>query len=180
MAIRTLTVSAREAGQGLIAWLAGKLTRGESDVRRLVRAGKVRVAGQPCRNLGWRVRPGQRVEVEFADRVPSKIKPSPPAVVETPHPATAGIVLRFVDAHLVVVDSNEVFCAHRAPIAFECSNSLSRSDSRSSRSFASWQGGQYSSVLSMGSLHSWHSDIRPPSDVELPARPKLDGKAQTW
>jgi 23S rRNA pseudouridine1911/1915/1917 synthase len=98
MPVRAFTVSAREAGQGLIPWLAAKLARPEHEVRQWLRQRKVRVAGQPCSNAGWRVRAGQRIEVEI---------PAPkqgPGQPEKRERAGPPIAIRFVDEHLLVVE----------------------------------------------------------------------------
>jgi 23S rRNA pseudouridine1911/1915/1917 synthase len=88
MATRTLTVPAKDAGQNLVAWLRARLSLPEGEVRRLVRERKVRVGGNLCSHADWRVRAGQRVEVEL----PARKEP------------VKGAVVRHVDEHLVIVD----------------------------------------------------------------------------
>ncbi|MFQ3649304.1 MAG: pseudouridine synthase [Gemmataceae bacterium] len=102
MSLRAFTVSAREAGQSLVAWLASKLARPEHEVRHWLRQRKVRVAGQLCSNAGWRVRAGQRVEVEvpFPTEHPGTLCPSS----SRRNSRTAEITIRFIDEHLVVVE----------------------------------------------------------------------------
>jgi len=85
-------ISRAEAGQPVGAVLRRRLGLSWKAARRLVQEGKVRLAGAPCRDATRRVAAGQRVEVQ-----------SRPA--ERPAPAgAAGVVLRYADAHLVVVD----------------------------------------------------------------------------
>jgi 23S rRNA pseudouridine1911/1915/1917 synthase len=98
MSVRAFTVSAREAGQGLVPWLAAKLARPEHEVRQWLRQRKVRVAGQLCSNADWRVRAGQRIEVDL----PAAPAPSPKA--ERREKAGPSIPIRFVDEHLLVVE----------------------------------------------------------------------------
>jgi 23S rRNA pseudouridine1911/1915/1917 synthase len=90
MATRTLTVPAKDAGQSLVAWLRARLSLPEGEVRRLVRERKVRVGGNLCGSADWRVRAGQRVEVELPARKEPARGPVP--------------VIRHVDEHLVLVD----------------------------------------------------------------------------
>jgi 23S rRNA pseudouridine1911/1915/1917 synthase len=106
MPLRTFTVLPREAGQGLVAWLARKLARPEADIRIWIRGRKVRVAGQPCSNPAWRVRAGQRVEVEVPS-VPDKAKAKRKPTVSEANPGRAGhppIHLQFIDEHILIVE----------------------------------------------------------------------------
>src|SRR5262245_32281854 len=87
---RTLTVEPREAGQTILEWLRRKLSLPAEEVRRLLRARKVRVGGSPCSNPDWRLKAGQRVEVPQAAKAETASGPQP--------------VVRHLDAHIVVVE----------------------------------------------------------------------------
>jgi 23S rRNA pseudouridine1911/1915/1917 synthase len=76
-----------------------------SEVRRLVRDGQVRVDGRPCADPNQRVNAGQRVQVHLAADAPPA-GPRTPSRARQPHTPDAlpEPVIRFADAHVVVVD----------------------------------------------------------------------------
>jgi 23S rRNA pseudouridine1911/1915/1917 synthase len=101
MLTRTFTVSRTDAGKNVLDWLCARLRVGRKEAEGLIRARKVRLSGAPCSNPAWRMRAGQRVEVEVGRN------PSPPA----PSPKRRGgarrgarPVICYLDEHLVVVD----------------------------------------------------------------------------
>jgi len=109
MPLRVFKVSASESGQRLVAWLSAKLARAEDEVRPWLRQGKVRVAGQGCSNPNWRVRAGQRIEVQLppkVERPPGSVRQQQPRRPATPvvDPRAAGIRICYIDEHLLVVD----------------------------------------------------------------------------
>jgi 23S rRNA pseudouridine1911/1915/1917 synthase len=69
-----------------------------SAVRRLIQQGRVRLAGQVCRDAGRPTRKGQRVEV--GESAPPKLQPKSPKKTGK----TAGVVIRHADADVVVVE----------------------------------------------------------------------------
>lgn len=103
MATRTFTVSRTDAGQNVLDWLRARLRLSRAAALALLKGRKVRLAGSPCSNPAWRLRAGQRVEVEVA----AKRNPSPPAPApkgEGEPRQGLGAVIRYLDEHLVVVD----------------------------------------------------------------------------
>jgi 23S rRNA pseudouridine1911/1915/1917 synthase len=101
MKTRILTVDRSEAGWTVQEWLRIRLKMSRSAAGRLVQERKVRLAGNVCTQPSWRLRAGQRVEVQVGS--------SPPQPTKQPHrkPKTSSgprPVLRFVDEHIVVVE----------------------------------------------------------------------------
>jgi 23S rRNA pseudouridine1911/1915/1917 synthase len=95
MTTRTLTVSRTEAGRTVADWLRARLALSRAAVVKLLQERKVRVAGAPCSNPGWKLRAGQRVEVQLPSvssesNVKKKSGPSP--------------IIRHLDDDLIVVD----------------------------------------------------------------------------
>src|SRR4051794_24442276 len=73
-----------------------------SEVRRLVRAGQVRVDGLPCADGNQRVRSGQRIQVNLpatppAARPRKERRPTLPEHFAQP-------IIRYADVHIVIVD----------------------------------------------------------------------------
>ncbi len=95
MSTRVVTVSAADAGAALAAVLRGQLGLSWAEARRLIGAGRVRVNGAPCTDPARKLRRGQRIQVQK----PERHKPRPAA-----HPTGPTPVIRFADAHLVVVE----------------------------------------------------------------------------
>jgi 23S rRNA pseudouridine1911/1915/1917 synthase len=99
MTTRNFTVSRSEAGTNIVDWLRGRLHLSRPAVLKLLQERKVRLAGAPCSNPAWRLRAGQRVEVQLApprqDRS-ARREPRPPTL-----PA---VIIRHLDSDLVVVD----------------------------------------------------------------------------
>jgi len=78
---RTFTVSRTEAGSNIVDWLRGRLHLSRPAVLALLQQRKVRVSGSPCSSPAWRLRPGQRVEVQVpaAAARPAQRPPPTPA-----------------------------------------------------------------------------------------------------
>lgn len=96
MANRGFIVSRNESGETLAAVLRARWRLSWSAVRRLVGEERVRLNGAPCRDLKRRVQTGQRVDIRKAGARPRK---------EQHQKSTGpGIVIRHVDAAVVVVD----------------------------------------------------------------------------
>jgi 23S rRNA pseudouridine1911/1915/1917 synthase len=102
---RTFVIARREARQTVAAVLHARLKVPRAEARRLVRSGRVRLGGTPCADPERRVAAGQRVEV----REPAA-KRVRPAGREGPQP-----VVRFADAHVVVVDKPAGLTTMRHP-----------------------------------------------------------------
>jgi 23S rRNA pseudouridine1911/1915/1917 synthase len=104
MATRLLTVSRSEAGWTVLAWLCLRLKTPRSTATRLLQQRKVRLAGNFCTNPSWRLRAGQRVEVQLsANKPPKRRGPASPRA-PSPAPAEGCPVIRFLDDHVVVVE----------------------------------------------------------------------------
>src|SRR5262245_41630338 len=95
MSTRVVTVSAADAGAALAAVLRGRLKLSWTDVRRLIGAGRVCVNGARCTDPARKLRRGQRIHVQK----PERHKPPSAARPTGPKP-----VIRFADAHIVVVE----------------------------------------------------------------------------
>jgi 23S rRNA pseudouridine1911/1915/1917 synthase len=102
MPTRTFVVTRAESGRPLAEALRARLSLTGAAARRLVREKYVRVAGRPCLDPARRLSPGQRVEVRQA--------------VPSPRPARPkGILIRFQDAQVVVVDKPPGLTTMRHP-----------------------------------------------------------------
>jgi len=107
MPTRTFTVSRTEAGQNVLDWLRARLRLPRKAAEQLLRGRKVRLSGAPCSNPAWRMRAGQRVEVEVGTErksPPSPPAPLPPKRRERGARQRARPVIVYLDDHLVVVD----------------------------------------------------------------------------
>lgn len=116
MAQRTYTVGRAEAGQTLGEWLGQRLALPKDQVRQLVRARQVRVAGMPCLDPSRRMRPGQRIDVRLTEPAGPKkdgARPLPPAEFLDSLPTSP--VLRFVDEDVVVVEKPSGLTTMRHP-----------------------------------------------------------------
>jgi 23S rRNA pseudouridine1911/1915/1917 synthase len=93
MAHQTFVIARSEAGRTVAAVLKARLGQSWSAVRRLIEQGHVRLQGQRCDNAALRLTRGQRLEVRTQGQ-------------EQTGPITgpAGVVIRYADAHLVVVE----------------------------------------------------------------------------
>jgi 23S rRNA pseudouridine1911/1915/1917 synthase len=105
MSIRTFVIHRRQSGQPLLAMLQAELCMPRDDVLRTLRAGDVRLAGNVCTDPNRRVRSGQRVHVTL------RAKPVQPRKAKVPRertapapPATHGIVVRYIDEAIAVVE----------------------------------------------------------------------------
>jgi 23S rRNA pseudouridine1911/1915/1917 synthase len=96
--MRRWVITAEEAGQTLAAVVRKRCRLSWSVARRLIRQGRVRLAGQVCREALRPTRNGQRVEVE--DLTPPKLQPKFPKKTRQ----AAGVVIRHADAEVVVVE----------------------------------------------------------------------------
>ena len=112
MAKRHFVVSRGDARKTLAEWLHLRLDLPWSEARRLVKEGVVRLDDRPCHDANQRLQRGQRLDVELTQRKSASGVSNAPGSA-TPggsHPPLArkqdgaGPVIRFADAHVVVVD----------------------------------------------------------------------------
>jgi 23S rRNA pseudouridine1911/1915/1917 synthase len=114
---RVYVVNRAEARKTVAEWLHRRLDLPWSAARQLVKEGCVRLDGRPCLDANQRLQRGQRLEVTPASREHSGSRVRQNA--GKPHPRSGergdessgrsrsrltGIVIRFADAHIVVVD----------------------------------------------------------------------------
>jgi 23S rRNA pseudouridine1911/1915/1917 synthase len=97
---RTLVITRRLAGRSVVEILRAQFHLNPDDVRRLLKHDGIRVAGNVCKDLTWRVRVGQKLEVD-----PNRIVRHEGRSNDNPLPAAAeNIRIVHADAHVVVVD----------------------------------------------------------------------------
>jgi 23S rRNA pseudouridine1911/1915/1917 synthase len=101
MTTRTFTVDRSEAGWTVVEWLRVRLKMSRSAAGRLLQGRKVRLSGNVCSQPSWRLRAGQRVEVqiESSPARPAKQPTRKATPLRGPRP-----VVRFVDEHVIVVE----------------------------------------------------------------------------
>jgi 23S rRNA pseudouridine1911/1915/1917 synthase len=104
MTTRRFTVRRDQAGQTVLDWLRARLALSPDAARRLLRKRQVRVGGTPWLNPTQRLRAGQRVEVDVRpprqhEGPAQKPAREPRLPADLPPP-----VVRFADAHVVVVE----------------------------------------------------------------------------
>jgi 23S rRNA pseudouridine1911/1915/1917 synthase len=100
--MQTFTVAPHESGNTLLQVLRARLALSWSQTRRLIQGQQVRLDGVPCLDSGRRVQRGQRLEV--ADRT-----------AESPKSADGDLVIRYADAHVVVVEKPAGLTTMRHP-----------------------------------------------------------------
>ncbi len=115
MSQRTHVVTRAEARRTVAEWLHHQLNLSWSQARQLVRDGHLSIDDLPCRDSSKRLQRGQKIIVEVDASMAPRPAPPPKAKTRSPKPKTRtpiverrtpkpGIVLRFVDEHIVVVD----------------------------------------------------------------------------
>jgi 23S rRNA pseudouridine1911/1915/1917 synthase len=119
MSHRNFIVSRAEAGRTVAEYLRARLGLQPGDVRRMVGAGLVQLGKSPCLDSNLRLRRGQRLAIRPPQRGQSKGKQAKPLrqpdeskrrpdrdVPRSTLPAPRGPrpIIRFADAHVVVVD----------------------------------------------------------------------------
>jgi len=102
MTLRRLTVDRAGMGRAIADWLGFQLALPRPAIHRLIQDRQVRVGGVVCLNPTWRLRRGQRVEVQLPDARAEKRPPLRHDKPKKKDPLRPAIV--FMDAHLVVVD----------------------------------------------------------------------------
>ena len=113
MSTHYFVIGRRQAGQSLVAFLRSQLRLPPDDLVEMVRRGNVQLAGNRCTDPARRVRSGQRVHIKITGRPPAK-KPATRAAGlgpaedsrrgQAPPLATHGIVIRYIDDAIVVVE----------------------------------------------------------------------------
>lgn len=93
MRTQELTVTQAEEGRTLAAFLRERLILPSSQVRLLIEGGRVQLRSGPCRDLRFLVRTGQKLRIA-----------APKPAADQPKKRKAAPVVRFADAHVVVVD----------------------------------------------------------------------------
>jgi len=104
-AVRHVTAEASDAGERLDRLLAahlGDLSR--TRLKRLVEAGRVSLNGATVTDPTLRVKPGQTFTVKV-----------PPPVAHAPEAQAIDLVVRFEDAHVIVIDKPAGLVVHPAP-----------------------------------------------------------------
>jgi 23S rRNA pseudouridine1911/1915/1917 synthase len=130
MSHRNFIVSRAEAGRTVTEYLRARLGLGPADVHRLVSAGLVLLGRSPCHDSNQRLRRGQRLAIrppqpkrgksEAAKpfQKPHQAKrtfhPNPPPSAP-PTPTGPRPLIRFADAHVVVVDKPAGLTTMRHP-----------------------------------------------------------------
>jgi 23S rRNA pseudouridine1911/1915/1917 synthase len=106
MATHTLIINRRQAGQLLTDILRAQLRLPHAEVARCVRERGVRLAGNVCTDPNRRVRSGQRVQVTYRPPAATHSKRRTVEPREKPPvpPATHGVVVRYVDEAIAVVE----------------------------------------------------------------------------
>jgi 23S rRNA pseudouridine1911/1915/1917 synthase len=104
MTTRRFTVRRDQAGQTVLDWLRARLALSPDAARCMLRQRQVRVGGKPWLNPAQRLRAGQHVEIDAQPPRPSAEPAARPArgprlPADLPPP-----VVRFADAHVVVVE----------------------------------------------------------------------------
>ena len=112
MPVRTIVIQRHQAGQTIAEALRQALRLPRGAILNYLRAKQVRLAGHVCQAPGRRVRAGQRLEITLADAK----KPAKKPRHEARQPASGGghapkrsplaqaIRVRYLDAHIIVVD----------------------------------------------------------------------------
>jgi 23S rRNA pseudouridine1911/1915/1917 synthase len=98
----TYVVAPRESGQTVLELVRSRLALSWSRARRLIEERRVYLGGAPCWDVARRVKRGQRLEVRQSQAPP-------------PQPAADGPVIRFADAHVVVVEKPPGLTTMRHP-----------------------------------------------------------------
>lgn len=107
MSSRTYVVTATEAGQTLAAVLRGHLGLSWSGVRRLIQDQRIWIGETACRDAGQRMKSGQCIAI----RPPS----SDNRKAKSEKPKSIAPVIRYADAHVVVVEKPAGMTTMRHP-----------------------------------------------------------------
>jgi 23S rRNA pseudouridine1911/1915/1917 synthase len=103
--LRRVTAEAADAGERLDRLLAARLGElSRTRIKHLVEAGRVSMAGATVTDPSMRVKPGQ-----------SFILALPEAVADVPTPQAMELVIRYEDAHVLVIDKPAGLVVHPAP-----------------------------------------------------------------
>lgn len=101
----TLSVSDEDEGARIDVYLAGSaLELSRQCAQRLIRDGNVTIAGQPIKRPSHRVTPGEVVDIEMPDPVPTDIEPE-----------NIPLKILFEDRDMLVIDKPGDLCVHPAP-----------------------------------------------------------------
>jgi 23S rRNA pseudouridine1911/1915/1917 synthase len=100
--VTALEADAGERLDRLMARVLAELSR--TRIKRLVEEGRVSLGGVVVRDPSLRVRPGQTFLLDL-----------PPPVADAPAPQAMDLVIRYEDAHLIVIDKPAGLVVHPAP-----------------------------------------------------------------
>jgi 23S rRNA pseudouridine1911/1915/1917 synthase len=103
--LRQVTALEADAGERLDRLMAREIVElSRTRIKHLVEEGRVSLAGAPVRDPSLRVKPGQTFLLDL-----------PPPVTDAPLPQAMDLVIRFEDAHLIVIDKPAGLVVHPAP-----------------------------------------------------------------
>ena len=103
--MRQVTALEADAGERLDRLMAREIAElSRTRVKRLVEEGRVSLEGAPVRDPSLRVKPGQTFLLDL-----------PPPVADAPLPQAMDLVVRYEDAHLIVIDKPAGLVVHPAP-----------------------------------------------------------------
>ena len=102
---RQVTARESDAGERLDRLMAREIAElSRTRIKRLVEEGRVSLEGAPVRDPSLRVKPGQTFLLDL-----------PPPVADAPLPQAMDLVVRYEDAHLIVIDKPAGLVVHPAP-----------------------------------------------------------------
>jgi 23S rRNA pseudouridine1911/1915/1917 synthase len=103
--MRQVTALEADAGERLDRLMAREIAElSRTRIKRLVEEGRVSLEGAPVRDPSLRVTPGQTFLLDL-----------PPPVADAPLPQAMDLVVRYEDAHLIVIDKPAGLVVHPAP-----------------------------------------------------------------
>ncbi|HWY88648.1 MAG TPA: RluA family pseudouridine synthase [Gemmataceae bacterium] len=110
MPVRTIVIQRSQAGQSVAEVLRGTLRLGRGLILQYLRDRQVRLGGHLCQAPGRRVRSGQRLEImlaapkKAAHKAPRGGKKASERPAPIRSPLAGAIRVRYLDAHILVVD----------------------------------------------------------------------------
>lgn len=111
-----IVVTRQESGRTLAAILKDRLRVSWSRARQIVEQSQVRINGQSCRDSARRVAAGQRIEFVIAGKARGRTRTSkPPTPVRATPSTVKGILVRYADSAVVVVEKPSGLTTMRHP-----------------------------------------------------------------
>src|SRR5690349_9475736 len=103
--LRQVTALEADAGERLDRLMAREIAElSRTRIKRLVEEGRVSLDGAPVKDPSLRVKSGQTFLLDL-----------PPSVADRPAPQAMDLIIRFEDAHLIVIDKPAGLVVHPAP-----------------------------------------------------------------